>query len=1509
MPPPSLPRELVARARLETLNEELAVVSAPHARALLELELGALYEHAFGDRAQALSRYRSAHERQPALLAPLLSIARVTRSEPALAAEAWEALAQHSEVARDRADALCEAGVLFCDELGDEARGRALFQKALEIDPTCSSAALLLEYQARAARDAKEAERALALHARAAGDVEIKASLLLELAAVDRREGRGASALARLAEASVLGAHARAVWSATERVARAQRRPERVLAALDALAARTEQAERDQSEAGQPNERPRSAALLRQAARVAAGELDDLGVAAERQARALAQAARDPLVLWERVILQHARAQPEDAIRAARTLLEIAGESPLSAAVHLRYAELLDAIDDPEAALAQLRLAALRDPGSAAATAALEDALLRMGRPQLLCDHLLVRAERTSGQARAEHLLHAGRIAVFKLRDAERGLSLLRRAAECAAQPEAALRALYVAAVWSGDHDAAVDAAQALCGRQLDPKERVALRYDQYERLRRAGDTDSALGLLEAALLEPSNATWAAPAARVEGAARHNHRLLADAHRSLSRRSPEPAHAAAHLCAAARSLLRAGEAAAAIAELRGALGQAPDDAYALALLEECLISAGEGREAARMLRDAAQTHESARRRELALLHAGGAAEAAFDHDAAARSYLEAAALDGSTAAPLWSLRRLAERGGDSALLSQALERLAAHEERTRGPGLAQLELAELLSARGEFARASAALERLLHDGELGPAAALDLWLLPIDAATREARAHAERVLLEASAALRAPLLRERLARRGGEGDAGANGDALDLDKALDEYPDDRWLAQASLAAAADGSARARAYLRLASTSDDASAAAELTLHAIRAALIAEGGKAGAECALRALEAMQRVPGSLSAATALDETLWAGDDPDARSDALAGRMAHASPEGVRLLFPARARALLAAGRAHEAADAARRMLAVEPDDLAALELLRTAARAIGDFGTVADAARRLAAHAEGRHRARLLEEAGDAFERSAADGAGEGAEQCWREAFEHDPGARLAFDELHDALLDRPDMPGLVALLERRIAAITDAAELLDLRYERALALRATGRKADAVAALDEVLVIDPTHAAALGLLVETCTALEDWTAAVSALRRLAEAPVPLAHKRVARLGAAEFLERRLDDPAGACDELRALVAAGVDDHAVLMRMASLCERASLFRDAVDAYRKAATQVSGAAAAEIELRCGDLLDQRLGAQHEAEGAYARALSADPLAVDAYTRLLSRTEDAREREPLIAQLERAARAALEREPAEPRYLRLLLRAARWSGRPDVELSALSALAALDASDAGERAALQGTLDTVHAKRVPASDAPIWQRLGNAAAHAALARPAQVLAPALAAIDGDAQQVPAFALAAELARAGDSAQRYDLGREALARSLGVWPLARRTRAEKRDALRACLVLAGRAAPTPAIDALAKQLGDRLSRAQRKELVRAFVGVSDAAAEAQFDGYLDALETSLVRAGVLLAADVGAAWRRGTALSGSAHDLELLRFWLSPRALELLREMWWGA
>ncbi len=1487
------------------MTEELGAVQDPHARALLELELGALHEHGLGDRPRGAAFYRRALRHAPELLPALFALARIDRDDgaPADGAEIWQALASACRAPADRADALCEAGLLRYDQLGQREQAVELWKQALRADPACATAALLLEQHARGAGDTREAERLAEAHARASGDPGMAAAIWSELASMAERAGQSDLALERLERAQQLGLRGPALCAESERIARKHGRLEQALRALEAAAAERGRAAGEAKGEVEPQQaRAGAAARLREAARLCAVRLDRARDALECYDRALAQQMDDPLLLWERMLVHRELGEDAAAQDDARSLLLLGVDGGLAAALRVRLAERQQALQHDEEAIAELRQAIAAEPRSAAAIAAFEDALLRAGRQPELRDHLLARAERSQGQARAERLLQAGRLALLAPAGAGPALELMQRAAAGAPRSSSILRATYAAAVLAGDAGAALSAADALCATQaLEPGERAALRFDQYQRLlREQHDPQAAAEALRAALHEPDNAAWAPQCARVQAGAAHDYPTLAAAHRALDAAGGD----AAHLCAAARALLRAGEEEAAAETLREALERAPDDAYALALLEECLLSSGGEREAARMLRETARSHRDARQRELALLHAGAAAEAVSDVQGAARSYEEAADHDQTALSPAWALRRLAERSEDPQMLERAQRRLALREARLGTTGPYHLELGELLAARGNTAEAAAALAAVLPHPELGKAAALDLCLLPEPAAGLDLHTRALQRLAEGCApAVQLALLRDGIAARLLHDPQSAR---EPLQAALATHPSDPWLSAIALCTGADDE-RGEGWLRLAREAQSASSAAELTLHAVRVSLLARGGDAVEDGLLRALEAAAQAPDSLAAAVAVDETLGADDDAESRAGALFARLSHAAPEATEALRAARARALLAAGRAREAADEARRSLGLDPDDLGALELLCVAARALGDFETVADCARRLAERAQGSFRALLLEQAASVLERELA--RPEQAEQSLRAAFDCDPTTELAFARLHDLLLERHDIDGLLGLLQRRVEALQDPGAQLELRYERALLLRAEGRKTEAVEALEQVLAADPGHAGAIGLMVETCTALERWQDAVAALRKLAAADVPDVQKRLARLGAAEFLERRLGDLDGAREELQALRAQGGGDPEVLARLAALCARAGRFREAVEAYQQAAERSSAAEGAELQRRAGDLLRDHLGASNEAAQAYERALAAYPLDAESCARLLELDGSSEAREHVLSRFEQALDAALQREPARADLLRLLRRSAEWRGRRDHELVALSALCALGIADEDERRAFSALSEAARMPRGRPLSEAVLDALAGMAAGAALHRVAQLVSLGL----GPPEPGAEAAAIDDSARNESAARRFELGRQVLARRLGVSRLLAFTRAARRDALRAGLALGGLPAGSPEVEALGKQLAKRLPRAQRKELARVRAELTQP--QVQLDAYLDLLELALARAGLLLADDlalalahVGGGGLEIETFAGATRALDLLRFWLSPRLLELRREIGWG-
>jgi tetratricopeptide (TPR) repeat protein len=1497
-PPPGLPRDLVARARIQTESEELGGVADERLQALLAFELGALHEHGLYDAERGIEQYRRALEARPAFRPALFALARLyaDADRPLDAASVWDRLARASRVPAESAAALCESGLLLYDRLGDPERAVALWQEALVVDPSCLCAALLLEHHHRAMSIVAKARHAVEAHAHGLTDPELEAALLVELAAADERAGEADVALARLAHAGELHPEARAVWYETERIARRHGQHEPLVAALRALAER------------EPASLARSAALLCEAGRLEAVQQGDANRALPLYDRALQLQPADALALWERSLLHETLAQRAAAIADARALLAAAPEGALAAAVRVRLGELLQAEGDVDGAIVELQAAASAAPDSAAATALLEDALLRAGRHEALRDHLLARAERGGEAGRAQLLLRAGRITLLQLEQPGRALEIIEQAVDASAGSQPALRSQFAAAVFARDTRAAIAAAGRLCGTAVDAAERSLLRFDQYHRtLHASGGPERVLPLLSALLGELGPDEWAAQAARIHAAGARRHALLADAHDALAARAQGDARAAAHLCAAARALARAGEPRAAAERARAALRRAPEDPYALSLLESCLIAAGDSREAAVVLRDAARAHAGSQQRELTLLAAGAAAETAGEPQAAARSYAEAADLDASSLAPRWALLRLAERTRDRGLMVGALERLAQRERALAGSCIANLELGELLGVQRMAQAASVPLRAALDRADTRAAAALELCALPARELAPALRDDAVAALAEACGdGAKLAILRDGLAERLRTDTYGAH--AL-LGALASEHDADPALSVAAFAAARNDGERADALLRLAQLGSDASTAAGLSLHGLRLALLARGEEAGDDALLRALETAQRAPGSLPAAVALDEVLWAGDDAESRALALSGRLSLAGGIMAREirapLLAARARALLAAGRTAEAAVAVREALAADPGDLALWELQRASARARADWEGAADAAEQLAEASQGRFRTELLEEAAVLLQNEL--GQNERAERCLRAAFDNDPGTELAFAWLHDLLLERRDLPGVLELIERRLAAIDDPAQLLDLSYERALLLRAGGRRDDAIGALESVLAADPRHTGALGLLAEACAAAERWRDAVAALQRLAEADVPDAQKRLARLGAAEFLERKLNDPTAACAELEALCALAPDEPGDRARLADAHERSGRYREAVQGFVHAASLRSGPAAAQLERRAAAILRERLAALGEAAEACERALAADPLDDEACAQLVELDDRAPERERVLSAFALATRRALDREPLRPELLRKLRRLGAWRARRDIEWVALTALAALDVLSDAEARDLQAMAQAQSAVAQLGGNALV--RLAGPLASAPLARHAQLVSEALAAASAEQPTPPGEVGGA--ARSDPAEQRHEAGAQALARHLGIEALRRRDPAGQRDALRAAFALAGAANAPADVVALGRRLGKRLSRVQRKELARAGGTLADP--ERAITTYLQALDEAALRAGVLAADDLRPALSR--VLSGMRVDLaacatsplaiDLVRFWLSDDTLELRREL----
>ena len=882
----------------------------------------------------------------------------------------------------------------------------------------------------------------------------------------------------------------------------------------------------------------------------------------------------------------------------------------------------------------------------------------------------------------------------------------------------------YGAALDLRDDELARFALDRLLGLDLQPDERAALVHHRYE----LGDAADRLALVDAELTR-GEASGSAPeiprAALTQAAQAREYARLAQLHEALAAASDDSDAKVAEQCAAARAWVRAGEPARARTLLVSVLEQEPAQRYALTLLEEVMRTQGDAAGAIELLRAAAAQRESARDTELHLLAAGAAAESAGEFEAAAASYREAASAgDGRQAGSygaLWALLQLARRRGDSELERSAREALVAREE-ARGRGAVEtLLLAEHLDlVEQQPAAAQARLARALGDEDVGHHAAIALALSRT--APLEMREQAlELLATRATDSLRPALLRQL----GGEliAHSGRPARVLDLAERVSVVrPDDRWAIWT------------RTHTRLSHQDDDASALESLAAittdpqvaDAARAEALWARQLAAPEQPLdAALEALPPTPDELGVelgpelAAVVAAVASPAHDAALRAQALDRLARDAEPELRPAALLALARAQLAQEDDVAAIETIEELLRLEPSSLAGWELAYVAARRRAHATLLAAAAEQLAALLEGEEALALLEEAAD-IHIDQLDDLPE-AERLLGRALALEPTRARAYARLHECLVQRGDEAGLIALVRKRTTLIDDPEALLALYYELARRERKRGQIDAAFDAVDHALMLDDEHVGALALLADIHTARGDFAAAVGALERLAKGrDLPATQRRLALLGAADFLENRLADREGALARLEQLVEREPDDPKLALRVADLCERmgkeegrtedarrASLQRAAIALSRAVELEQSVGARVALGLRLGDLLRDELAQKEAAAEWYARVLAWSPDQLAAARAHFAITADR-------AQLERTEQALRSRAQAAPRSAEPLRKLASLAAVTDdralahVALAALSALG--DVRD-DERAAWEESQRRVRALRIEA------------------------------------------------------------------------------------------------------------------------------------------------------------------------------------------------------
>ena len=1264
-PPAPLPPAAAA------LRAEVEADGDRSRQAVLLHEIASLLERAGGADAQAVREYLSAYNLDPAFRPPLFALLRIFERRRAFKnlGKLYEAEFKSATNGEERASALLDRAALLTDHLAQPDSETALLEEACQEDGESTAGPLWLEWRIRqAGGDPERLAKALQLRAARARDPRLKASLLREFAALRERIGDVDGAIETLSDAGRTSEGREAALEALEAVARRHRRDAALATALEGRAGLV---------AWSPERGADAASLFLEAARIRLGRLGEPRHARETLEKGLEHAPDDVGLLREHMLACEAEGNLAGAAADAARILALAFPPDASgrhaAALRFRLAEAAQLAGDPERALRELRQAASDAPDSVVVAATLQDIAVGQGDVAPIVQSLRDEASRLRGEGAVDGaagaLFRAASWLLDVAQDPAGAHALLDEALALGPSPRlaAALRRerLFSAAERTSEGVAPViEDALRWAGDEPDVSFvlhaafRLALGLAGQEEAGAHARPSSALlrRVLEASLGHPeAAASWGADMARLVAAGWASKpiatseraawgALLVRAHELLAEKADGDELAAAHLTAAARAAARAarpsepgdangaGDASleeTAIRLLKRALQRVPGHPYAVALLEELHRRRGEAGAVVQILRELAASDPTGQASIAPLLAAGGEAEAGGDLVLAAATYREAIDLSPDAPAPIEALERLWRRGEPSA--GDFPDRAVAREERLLASGAAVVPWASL--ERGEAAILAAPeaghadLRRALHAGPTQVPAAVALALLgEPNARTEGLRA------LAAEQSVPADVLRAWLA------DAVVRGeDPQEPEEALlRRVPEDRavlfrrwWQARPATVE------RAEAAFALAEATDDDEVAAELVLSGIRAAQAARlaGHAYDDDAALRAAEIVDRAPRSLAAAVAYAEAFADVDDAAERAEAL-GRVVGlldgtgASEDDLASLRGEHARAMVAAGRSEEAI-ATLMALTEDPHDLAAFETLRLAGREAGAYRLVVKACQRLAEATSGETRAQLLEEGAavlmDHLERD------DEAEPLLRAALAIDPTRPIAYARLHDLLAYRGDDAALLELLIARTDATDDPDALVPLFYEEARLRRGLGQRDEALAALENLLLLEGDHVGGLALLVELQVQRESWEEVVDGLRRLAAANVPPAQKRIAHLGAADFLEKRLDRPRDAVTELEAIEALGLGDTALYDRLATLAERAAVPDRAREALRRGAAAAPPAEAAALHRRRGALEERQADPTRAAE-AYRDALAAMPGDAEA-AEALARVQGAR------------------------------------------------------------------------------------------------------------------------------------------------------------------------------------------------------------------------------------------------------------------------------------
>ncbi len=1206
--PPSIPASSPHDLRRRLLSAAAERENDAQKRALYWLALGHL-ESSLERQSAATKAYLKAYNEAPGFRPPLYELVRIFEQRRSMTNlhRLYDAELRSSTTAEDKASAAADLSGFLEDHEEIAADAISTIQDALEEatgGPGMATLGLYLERLAVRAGDASLRIEALKARAEAASDPEWSALLQLDLAELIASAGDSQSqreAVEILERITELDIDRTRIFRAMERIARAHHLPAVLVKALHGRAyaqlAKTEEPNPSESDAPESEttsaaDHALAAALLFESSSVRLRELDDPEAALTDLQEASGLVPNDPLI--SRALLETAhragnaalvRELVSDLVRADSEEQRSAESKEEEALARFYLAHAERSAGNQKQALEELTRASSLLPSSRALRATLDAWFLDSGEYE---EWLAALEARESDDAGRDRWLAAW-LALYGLKDFGKAKPLFQQAAEHHSKPGPILEELRHAAFVHGDNETEREAIDALLPTLSDPADREAMLHRKVE-LIAEHDPASLSETLKKTLRLESESRWGEQILRVHAARSGDLENLMVAHQALADRADRLGNmeeGAAHLAALGRAALRAGKKSDAIGALEKALEWVPGHTYAVSLLESLYRETGQGDKAVALLREAAEAQSGGTAASMGLLFAAASAEASDDYDLAIETCRQVANAAPEDPSGWLALRRLAKKRGDAELEREALEAISELE---RAPESLVFELADSRASAGDVEGFETIFQRAIQ-GSQSLAAAVSALVF---ARSREIQRRALEVIAENAMSAEDRTLAEDALRHlvhsdesfsGAENRSNVPPGAQEQDPNLGdsdniERPSESSLPSGALPALVhrllDHDPSAEDWLELAEHAQGEDAA-ELRLAAIRMMLLGEERDAAEDAFLLAQELGFDAAETCAAAVALSETVSLGDDPDAQADALLARAPFASDIDGPGMRAAAARSLSQAARP-EAIESLQELLERDPDDLASWEALRVAARHARAWPLLVRACDRLASELDGEFAHPLLEEA--AAVQMDYLGDFDGAEARLRRVTEEAPDRPIAYFRLRDLLVERKADAELLDLVSRRSESEKDPSQLIRLRYERARLLRAIPDVAGALDALESLFEIDPQHAGGLAMAVEIHVGRRAWADAVSKLDALSAADVPDSQKRVANLGAADFLEKKLDDAAGARQRLQNVAQLGLADIKVHRRIAELSAQIGEAGVQVEALQAAAELAEG-----------------------------------------------------------------------------------------------------------------------------------------------------------------------------------------------------------------------------------------------------------------------------------------------------------------------------------------